>query len=69
MFPPTDTNSSWNSGEKPSFSGRLAIDISNSSEFGRGGGLVPTSWVDLTPPEREQSARPGTGTEEGLGLG
>ena len=43
--------------------------MSNSSVFGRGGGLVPTSLVDLTPPEREQSSRPGTGTEEGLGLG
>ena len=27
----------------------------------KGGELIPTSEVDLTPPEREQSARPGTG--------
>ena len=40
------------------------------SQYGRGGrNFVPTSEVDLTPPEREQSARPGTGTEVGLGLG
>ena len=32
------------------------------------GGLVPTSEVVLTPPEREQSARSGTETEEDLGL-
>ena len=33
-----------------------------------GGNFVPTSEVDLTPHEREQSAGPGTGTEVGLGL-
>ena len=41
----------------------------SNSLLGRGGGFIPTSEVDLTPPEREQSARPGTGTEVCLGLG
>ena len=39
------------------------------SQYGRGGNFVPTFKIDLTPPEMEQSARPGTGTEVGLGLG
>ena len=39
------------------------------SPSGEGGGFVPTSEVDLTPPEGLQSSRPGTGTEGGLGLG
>ena len=35
-----------------------------------GGFWVPASGVDLTPPKREQSGRPGTVAEDdGLGLG
>ena len=51
------------------FSGKLDTAVLN-LQYGRGGeNFVPTSEVIFTPPEREQSARPGTGTEVGLGLG
>ena len=69
MLPPTDFSSSWNSGVNPSLSGRFATEMSKSSFLDWDGGLkVPASGVDLTPPKREQSGRPGTGRED-LGLG
>ena len=43
--------------------------MSQSSTFDWDGGfIVPVSGVDLSPPKRGQSGRPGTGTED-LGLG